>query len=162
MVQLDAASDNTDSRVHGAAEALTRAPSLRRAAARVRALVAVALVVTSHGVSGYTEERALAYFARELAECSAWYALVAEAPGLDEVTRIRFRAVASSLVSTAADIATEPWALTQLNLAATNIRREMRGSWKNYALVDKEYGQRCREVATDPVARQRYWQDRYK
>ena len=141
---------------------LTRASlPLRRAAARVRALATVALVVASGSALGYTEERARAYFARELAECSAWYALVAEAPGLDEVTRIQFRAVATSLVSTASDIATEPWALTQLNLAATNIRREMGGSWKNYAVVDKEYGQRCRDVATDPVARRKYWQDKH-
>src|SRR5215470_7571310 len=159
MIRLDAAFGNTDSRTRGATP-LTRASSpLRHAAARVRALATVALVVASGSALGYTEERARAYFARELAECSAWYALVAEAPGLDEVTRIQFRAVATSLVSTASDIATEPWALTQLNLAATNIRREMGGSWKNYAVVDKEYGQRCRDVATDPVARRKYWQD---
>src|SRR6516164_4785695 len=131
MVQLDAASNNTDSRVHGAAEARTRASSpLRHAAGAVRALVTVGLVVASAAALGYPEERARAYFARELAECSAWYALMAEAPGLDEVTRIRFRAVASSLVSTAADIATEPWAVTQTGFAAKNIRREMGYSWK--------------------------------
>jgi len=132
-----------------------------RVSARIRALVAIALVAAPPAALGYNEERVRAYFARELAECGAWYALVAEAPGLDEVTRIQFRAVSISLTSTAADIATEPWALTQRDLAATNIRREMGGSWKNYAVVDKKYGQLCREVATDPVARRRYWQDKY-
>jgi hypothetical protein len=125
-------------------------------------LVAIALAAASPAALGYDTERARAYFARELAECGAWYSLVAEAPGLDEVTRIRFRAVATSLVSTAADIATEPWALTQRDLAATTIRREMGGSWKNYSVVDKKYGQHCREVATDPVARRKYWLDKYE
>ena len=126
------------------------------------AVVAIALAAASPAALGYNEERARAYFARELAECGAWYELVAEAPGLDEITRIQFRAVATSLVSTAADIATEPWALTQRDLAATTIRREMGGSWKNYAVVDKKYGRACREVATDPVARRKYWVDKYE
>lgn len=134
----------------------------RADAALLRALVALALVAVSPGAPGYDNERARAYFARELAECGAWYALVAEAPGLDEITRIRFRAVATSLVSTSADIATEPWALTQRDVAAATIRREMGGSWKNYAEVDKKYGQRCRDVVTDPVARRKYWLDRYE
>ncbi|HVN35462.1 MAG TPA: hypothetical protein VMU96_09425 [Casimicrobiaceae bacterium] len=134
---------------------------LRQAPGRVRALAALALVAASTAALGYSEERARAYFARELAECSAWYELLAEAPGLDEVTRIRFRAAGISLLSAAADITTEPWALTQKNLAATTIRREMRYSWANYAVVDKEYGKRCRETATDPVARRKYWLDKH-
>jgi len=121
----------------------------------------LALVAASAAAPGYNEERAGAYFARELAECSAWYTLLATAPGLDEVARIRFRAAAISLISTASDIATEPWALTQRDLAAATIRREMGGSWNNYATVDRKYGQRCRDVVTDPVARRKYWLDKY-
>ncbi|HET7097707.1 MAG TPA: hypothetical protein VFJ68_09975 [Casimicrobiaceae bacterium] len=130
--------------------------------AALRALIAVVLVAASTAALGYNQERARAYFARELAECGAWYELVAEAPGLDDITRIRFRAVATSLVSTSADVATEPWALTQKDLAAKTIRREMGNSWNNYAVVDKIYGQLCRDIATDPAARQKYWRDRYR
>jgi len=132
----------------------------RRAPARVRALIAGVLVTASVAAFGYSAERARAYFARELAECGAWYELVAEAPGLDEITRIQFRAVATSLISTSADVATEPWALTQRDLAARTIRREMGDSWKNYAVVDRKYGQLCRDVVTDPVARRKYWLDK--
>src|SRR5215472_10032725 len=99
---------------------------MSRADAAIRALTTVVLVTASAAALGLNAERARAYFARELAECSAWYELVAEAPGLDDITRIRFRAVATSLVSTSADIATESWALTQKDLAAKTIRREMR------------------------------------
>jgi hypothetical protein len=127
----------------------------------VRALVLVALAAASHAASGYDTERVRAYFARELAECAAWYTMVAEAPGLDAVTQIRFRAVGTSLLSTAADIATEKWALTQMELATATIRREMRDSWNNYSVVDKKYGQRCREVATDPAARRQYWLNKH-
>ena len=134
---------------------------MTRPDARLRALTAVVLVAASAAALGYNEERARAYFARELAECGAWYELVAEAPGLDDITRIRFRAVATSLVSTSADIATEPWALTQRDLAAKTIRREMGNSWNNYKVVDKKYGQLCRDVATDPVSRQKYWRNKY-
>jgi hypothetical protein len=126
-----------------------------------RALVLLALAAASNAASGYDTERVRAYFARELAECAAWYTLVAEAPGLDAITQIRFRAVGTSLVSTAADIATEKWAMTQMELATATIRREMRNSWSNYSVVDKKYGQRCREVATDPAARRQYWLNRH-
>jgi hypothetical protein len=127
----------------------------------VRALVVIALAAVSHSAWGYDTERARAYFARELAECAAWYTLVAEAPGLDAITQIRFRAVGTSLVSTAADIASEKWAITQMDLATTTIRREMRDSWNNYLVVEKKYGQRCRDVATDPAARRQYWLNKY-
>jgi hypothetical protein len=151
-----------DAAIPARAAALLRRESARVRALAALALAALALVAVSPAARGYDNERARAYFARELAECGAWYALVAEAPGLDEIARIRFRAVATSLVSTSADIATEPWALTQRDLASTTIRREMGGSWKNYAVVDKKYGQRCRDVVTDPVARRKYWLDRYE
>jgi hypothetical protein len=127
----------------------------------LHALAVIALAAASHTAFGYDTERARAYFARELAECGAWYTLVAEAPGLDATTRIRFRAVGTSLVSTAADIASERWALTQMELATTTIRREMGNSWNNYSVVDRKYGQRCRDVATDPAARRQYWVDKH-
>ncbi|HET7033205.1 MAG TPA: hypothetical protein VFJ48_08785 [Casimicrobiaceae bacterium] len=161
MSRADAALRAAASRA-ARATARAQASSLRqRAPARVRALIAVGLVMASVAALGYGVERARAYFARELAECGAWYELVAEAPGLDEITRIQFRAVATSLISTSADVATEPWALTQRDLAAKTIRREMGDSWKNYAVVDRKYGQRCRDVVTDPVARRKYWLDKY-
>lgn len=127
----------------------------------VRALVVVAVAALSPSALGYDTERARAYFARELAECGAWYALVAEAPGLEMTTQIRFRAVGTSLVSTAADIASESWAMAQMELATATIRREMGDSWRNYPVVEKKYGQRCRDVATDPAARRRYWLDKH-
>ena len=130
-------------------------------AARVRALAAIVLALASPATFGYDSELARAYFVHELVECAAWYGLVAEAPGLDEITRIRFRAVGTSLASTAADIATEPWALTQMNLAKTTIWREMRGSWNNYSTVDKKYGQPCRDLVTDPAARRKYWLNKH-
>jgi hypothetical protein len=127
----------------------------------VRALIVAAVAAASHTALGYDTERARAYFARELAECAAWYTLVAEAPGLDVTTQIRFRAVGTSLVSTAADIASERWAMTQMELATATIRREMGGSWNNYPVVERTYGQLCREVATDPAARRQYWLNKY-
>ena len=126
----------------------------------MRAIVVVATAAAPAAALGYDKELARAYFARELAECGAWYTLVAEAPGVDTTTQIRFRAMGTSLVSTAADLSSESWALAQMDLAMATIRREMRNSWNNYAVVDEKYGQRCRAVATDPVARRRYWLDK--
>lgn len=127
---------------------------------RARTLVAAALAALSLAASAYDSERARAYFAQELAQCGAWYTLVAEAPGVEEIDRIRFRAAGISLVSTSADLTSERWALDQMEIATTKIRREMRDSWRNYPVVDKKYGQRCRAVATDPVARRKYWLDK--
>ena len=133
---------------------------MARAERAIRALVAVALAAISHAALAYDSERARAYFAQELAECGAWYALVAEAPGVGQIDQIRFRAAGTSLVSTAADLTSERWALDQMEIATTTIRREMRNSWNNYPVVDKKYGRRCRAVATDPVARRKYWLDK--
>ena len=127
---------------------------------RARALVAFALAGLSHAALAYDSERARAYFAQELAECGAWYTLVAGAPGVNEIDQIRFRAAGISLVSTAADITSESWALAQMNVATTRIRREMKDSWRNYPVVDKKYRERCWAVATDPVARRKYWLDK--
>jgi hypothetical protein len=127
---------------------------------RACALVVVALAGLSHAAFAYDSERARAYFAQELAECGAWYTLVAEAPGVDEINQIRFRAAGTSLVSTAADLTSESWALAQMEVATTRIRREMKDSWRNYSVVDKKYRERCWAVATDPVARRKYWLDK--
>jgi len=129
--------------------------------AEALALAASLVGVISTPALGYDAERTRAYFGRELAECGAWYTLVAEAPGLDEIKRIRFRAVGISLVSTSADLTSERWALTQMNIAKRTIWREMDGSWKNYSTVDKKYGQVCRDVVTDPVARRKYWLNKH-
>ena len=136
---------------------MTRAePSIR-----ARALVAVALAALSPAALAYDSERARAYFAQELAECGAWYTLVADAPGVGEIDQIRFRAAGISLVSTAADLTSESWALDQMEVATTTIRREMKYSWRNYPIVDKKYRERCWAVATDPVARRKYWLSKY-
>ena len=136
---------------------MTRAePSIR-----ARALVAVALAALSPAALAYDSERARAYFAQELAECGAWYTLVADAPGVGEIDQIRFRAAGISLVSTAADLTSESWALDQMEVAKTTIRREMKYSWRNYPIVDKKYRERCWAVATDPVARRKYWLSKY-
>ena len=129
---------------------------------RARALVAAALAALSLAASAYDSERARAYFAQELAECGAWYTLVAEAPGVDEIDQIKFRAAGTSLVSTVRrSHVGAPGRSTQMEVATTTIRREMRNSWNNYPVVDKKYGQRCRAVATDPVARRKYWLDKH-
>ncbi len=127
---------------------------------RARALVAAALAALSLAASAYDSERARAYFAQELAQCGAWYTLVAEAPGVGEIDQIKFRAAGIALVSTAADLTSESWALAQMEVATTTIRREMRNSWRNYPVVEKKYKQRCWAVATDPVARRKYWLDK--
>lgn len=160
MTKADAAFDRTPSLPCGRRIGFGRGATQTKAIC-LRALVAIALAAGSHAAIGYDVERARAYFALELSECGAWYTLVAEAPGLDTITRIRFRAVGISLVSTAADLTSEPWAMTQMELATATIRREMRDSWNNYPVVDKKYGQRCRDVATDPVARRKYWLDKH-
>ncbi len=133
---------------------------MARAERAIRALVAVALAALSHAALAYDSERARAYFAQELAECGAWYTLVAEAPGVEQIDQIRFRAAGISLVSTAADLTSESWALDQMKVATTKIRREMKDSWRNYPVVDKKYRERCWAVATDPVARRKYWLDK--
>jgi hypothetical protein len=128
---------------------------------RARALVAATLISLPHAAAAYDSERARAYFAQELAQCGAWYRLVAEAPGVDEIDRIKFRAAGISLVSTSADLTSESWALAQMEIATATIRREMRDSWRNYPVVDKKYRLLCWSVATDPVARRKYWLDKH-
>ena len=126
----------------------------------MRAVFAFFLVVAAAGASGYETERARAYFAQELAECGAWFSLVAESPGLDVATKIKFRAAGTSLVSSSADLTSEEWAMARMGEASKAIRKAMDNSWRNFSVVDKQYGQRCRDVATNPRARRQYWLDK--
>lgn len=123
-------------------------------------LVWVFVIVIAPPASAFDPERAALYFANELAECGAWYTLVAEAPGVETTAKVRFRAVGISLVSSAADIKSESFALARANAATKAIWREMDGSWRNYSVVDANYGERCRALASDPVARRTYWLDK--
>ena len=126
----------------------------------VRAILVATFAVAARCASGYEPERAGTYFADELAECGAWFMLVAESPGLDAVATIKFRAAGLSLVSSAADIKSEDWALSRMDVASKAMRREMDHSWKNFSVVNTKYGQRCRDVAYDPVKRRTYWLNR--
>ena len=117
-------------------------------------------MVAARAAPAYEPERAALYFANELAECGAWFTLVAEAPGVETAVKVRFRAAGISLVSSAADIQSEPFALARADAAAKTIWREMDGSWKKFSVVDSKYGQRCRDIASDPVARRQYWLDK--
>jgi hypothetical protein len=129
-------------------------------AGKRRAVLALVSALIASGASAYAPERARAYFAQELAECGAWFELVAEAPGLDKATQVAFGAAGVSLISTSADLTSEAWALARADEASRRIRAEMRGSWRKFSAVDAVYGKRCRDVYADPVARRRYWVDK--
>ena len=161
MTRTDPACDEACSRLRSLWMRFRQLMLAQPKAIGVHGLVVVTFAAASPAALGYDKELARAYFVHELAECGAWYTLVAEAPGLDLTTQFRFRAVGTSLVSTAADISTESWALAQMDVAMATIRREMRNSWNNYSVVDRKYGQRCRAVATDPAARRQYWLDKH-
>lgn len=134
----------------------------RRAATStfVRALIGGLILVAAHVAPAYEPERAALHFANELAECGAWFTLVAEAPGVEAAAKVKFRATGISLVSSSADIQSESFALARADTAAKTIWREMGGSWRNFSVVNGKYGQRCRDVASDPVSRRKYWLDK--
>ena len=123
-------------------------------------LVGALFMVIAHPASAYDPERAALYLSNELAECGAWFTLVAEAPGVEPEARVKFRAAGSSLVSSAADVKSESFAHARADVATKAIWREMRGSWWNYSRVEGCYAQRCRNIAADPAARRKYWLDK--
>jgi hypothetical protein len=127
---------------------------------RVRALATTFALLAAAAASAYEPERAALYFANELAECGAWFRLVAEAPGVETSDRIKFRAVGMALVNSAADLQSERFALDRANAANATIWREMDGWWRNFPVVKAKYDQRCRDVVADPIARRTYWLDK--
>jgi len=139
----------------------SRRPTRSNAVAkRVRVIAAAFSLLAAVAAPAYEPERAALYLANEFAECGAWFRLLAEAPGVDPVEKIKFRSAGVSLVSSAADLQSERFALDRANAANTTIWREMDGSWRNFSVVKAKYGQRCRDVASDPIARRKYWLDK--
>jgi len=129
-------------------------------AMRPRWLVAVACVLASAGVAAYDVERAGLNFAHELAECSAYYALIAEEPGIDAATRANRRATGVSLAMVAGDIASENFVNTRIDRATAYMQRDMKNSWRNISVIKDKYGPSCQNIVADREARRKYWLDK--
>lgn len=123
-------------------------------------LIAAACVLASARVGAYALERANLNFAHELAECSAYFALIAEEPDIDTATRAHLRATGGSLAMIARDAASEDFVNTRIDRATQYMQLDMKNSWRNISIIVKKYGTSCQNIDANPEARRKYWLDK--
>jgi hypothetical protein len=98
------------------------------------------------------------YVAQELADCSAFYFLLGDLPGAQEVQESPIAAEENGwrALQAAADFSSRETALVRLRLALLNIREGLSGSWDN-ALVFRRRFSSCGALLDAPAARISYW-----
>lgn len=128
----------------------------------LRNCFAVACLIAAPGATAYDLERVRINFAHELAECSAYYTLIAEEPGIDIATSVKRRATGLSLAKGATDVASEEFVNPRIDQAIAYMTRDMKGMWKNVSIINDKYGLHCQRIVADPVARRKYWLDKVK
>jgi hypothetical protein len=128
---------------------------------RYLSLVALLLGLTAP-VSAYDAERALANFADDYAQCTAYYltsAAGAERSGHPDATA-QFKEAALRTLTEAIRLSTAEVAAARVELDVLRMATEMQGNFSNFAILIKRYGLLCKGILEEPAARLQYWLDR--
>jgi hypothetical protein len=105
----------------------------------------------------YDADRATNNLAHELADCGAYFSLVAEAPGLDPNTKKGLSERGTLAMASSAKLTSQKLALARFDLALQGMKRDMEGNWSNLSVVNARYGYQCQDLLKDPEARMKYW-----
>ncbi len=105
----------------------------------------------------YDPERAANNLAHELADCGAYFSLVAEAPGLDPNTQKALAEQGVLAMRSSAELTNQKLALARFDLALQGMKRDMESNWSNLSVVNAKYGYQCQDLLKDPQARMKYW-----
>lgn len=125
---------------------------------RVKVLYILALTfLFPFPLLAYDPDRAKNNMAHELAECGAYFSLVAKAPGLDANTEKALTERSAIALKSSAQLTSEKLALARFDLALQGIRRDMESNWSNLSVVNAKYGYSCQDLLKDPEARMKYW-----
>lgn len=111
-------------------------------------------------LSAYDSERAANNFAHELADCGAYFALVAEAPGLDSSTKKALSERGALAIMYSTELTSQKLALARFDLALQGMKRDMDSNWANLSVINSKYGYQCQDLLKDPEARMKYWLDK--
>lgn len=115
------------------------------------------LLLFSITTSAYDEQRALVNFSQEAAECSAYYLFSSEAPGLDKRTSTKLKEKYSAMFGIAIMSSNSDVSKARLELSIETMKREIKGSWSNMAIINNKYGYKCIDFSNDVDGRLNYW-----
>lgn len=105
----------------------------------------------------YDSEQASNNLAHELADCGAYFSLVAEAPGLDPNTKKSLAQRGALAMKSSAELTSQKLALARFDLALQGMKRDMESNWSNLSVVNAKYGYECQDLLKDQQARMKYW-----
>jgi hypothetical protein len=106
---------------------------------------------------GYNVDGARNNFAHELAECSAYYQFMAEAPRLNAAMKRKSLEASDFLLSLSVGLTTQELSLARFELALKTMMRDIDFNWENVSILLNKYAYPCKDVAEDPEARFKYW-----
>lgn len=111
-------------------------------------------------VSAYDSQRAANNLAHELANCGAYFFLMAEMPGLKEDTKKALTERGAIAMETSTGLTSQKVAWARFSLALEEMRRDMESDWSNVSVVHAKYGYQCKDLIEDPTSRMKYWQEK--
>ncbi len=122
------------------------------------AIIGISFFV-SENIYGYDEERATANLARDLAECTAYYIIVAEALRRDAKEVMAHEALEESdrAYIYAIKFSSSKVAAASVRLAFDKQRKEMHYDFSNFSILVLKYEEMCRDAIESPEKRLEYW-----
>lgn len=128
-----------------------------------KSIVIVAIIGISFFVSqsiyGFDEERATANLASDLAECSAYYILAAEAlrrNGKEVMAQEALEASDRAYIY-AIKFSSPKVAAARVRIAFDNQRKEMNHDFSHFPILVLKYGEMCGSALESPEKRLEYW-----
>jgi len=130
---------------------------------RVLLISFLLLITGSPFAIAYEPEQAMANQAHELAECAAYYTMMAGCaentkPGDSMVDQLKGAAV--NAYTLAAGLSNEKVTDSRIRMAVDQINTDMMNQCSNSSIAIEKYGNICLKALDEPKARTQYWLDK--
>lgn len=126
----------------------------------MKSLTPLLLCVVIPATQAYEPERATNNFGHEAAECAAYFLLASTAPNLDATTVAGLHQRFEQLLEISVVSTTPELTKARVQLATETMKREMKGNWSNFSIINQKYGYKCLDLSNDPDSRARYWRQK--
>ncbi len=126
-------------------------------------MIYLLLLITCSAVFGYEPEQAMSNQAHELAECAAYYSMMA---GCAENTKPgdpmsgKLMEVAKQAFVLSAGLSNVKVTEARVELAIKQLNKETMGQCSNSSILINKYAEVCLEAIQSPEKRTQYWLDR--
>ena len=108
-------------------------------------------------VKAYESERAANNLAHEFAACSAYFALVSQAPGLRQQNAEWYLKASIQAFYMSSGLTSDKLTTARAELETKKMKRDMDNTWDNTSIINNKYGYPCKDLMEKPEERREYW-----